>query len=383
MLEYVNRRNTDSMKWDGVEAMFGKSDLLPLWVADMDFRAPSCIGDALRKYIDRGVFGYYKVPESFYEAFINWEKSKHGLEVKRENIRFAPGVVTGFSMCIKMLTDPGDAVLISSPVYYPFARAIRANGCKLTESELVYDRGTYTIDFKDFEEKIVENNVKVYMLCSPHNPVGRVWTEQELETILDICRRHDVIIISDEIHHDFTFGEHRHIPLLGLASDDDEIIMLTAASKTFNLAAFQNSIAVINNPGLMKIWDDFAAGISLRGGNPLGYIAAEAAYREGGAWLDELKDQICDNYKYICSEMARFAPEVVISPLEGTYLAWLDFGSYLKADEIKDFMENKCGLAFDYGEWFGGEMSKSHIRINLATSHEVLEEALKRIESAL
>ena len=383
MLEYIERKDTDSVKWDGLESTFGSDGLLPLWVADMDFRVDEKIRKAVSEYMDRGIYGYYAVPDSYYEAFIGWEQEEHGLKVERDWIRYSPGVVSGFNFALQVLTEPGDAVIVNTPVYYPFLHAVENNNRRLICSELINDGGRYYIDFEDFEERIVKNNVRAFILCSPHNPVSRVWSADELKKLLDICRRHDVAIISDEIHHDLTFFGSVHIPTLTLADENDRIIMFTAASKTFNTAALKNSFAVISNPGLREKWDSFMTGLRINGGNPLGYIAAETAYRFSKPWLAEVKAVIESNYEYIRDEFAAHLPEVCMTPLEATYLAWADFSAYFAPEELQPFMQDKCRLAFDYGSWFGGSRSGSFIRINLATSEKNIKEMVDRIISGI
>lgn len=379
MLKYIDRRGTDCAKWDSLKETFGSDDLLPMWVADMDFRADDSILDAISKYFETGVPGYYKIPDSYYDSFIDWERSEHGLEVDREWIRFSPGVVSGFHMAVKMLTQPGDAVIICTPVYYPFMRAIRNNDCRIVTSELVNENGRYYVDFEDFERRIEENDVKAFIFCSPHNPVSRVWSEGEIRRLLDICRRHDVAVISDEIHHDLVFAGFEHRPTLSVADPGDRIVMLTAASKTFNIAGMQNSFAVIADEELRARWDKLTASIELQNGNAAGYVATEAAYRNGKPWLEEVRDTIYGNYEYIRDKFAEGAPDIRITPLEGTYLAWADLGAYVTADDLKPFIQDKCRLAFDYGYWFGGNDSKTFIRINLATSRDNVEEMVSRI----
>ena len=379
MLKYVDRKNTDCNKWDNLESVFGADGLLPFWVADMDFRVDEHIIRAMHDYVEAGVPGYYKIPDSYFRSFIEWEKNEHGQAVEREWIRFSPGIVIGFHIALQVLTDPGDGVLISTPVYYPFSHAIKNNDRKMIASELVNEGGRYHIDFDDFESKIRDHNVRAFILCSPHNPVCRVWTEDELSQMLDICRRYDVAVIADEIHQDLVFGDNRHIPTLGLSREGDRIIMLAAASKTFNIAALQNSFVVIPDTGLRDEWDRFMTGLRINQGNAMGYVATEAAFKYGKPWLEEVKSAIRDNYDYICREFSENLPKVVMTPLEGTYLAWADFGAYLTPDEIQPFMQDQCGLAFDYGSWFGGDHSGSFIRINLATSRENIEEMIRRI----
>ena len=370
MIEYTERKGTGCIKWDALEETFGTDGLLPLWVADMDFRVDRHITDAVEGYLKRGVFGYEGVSDSYYDAFIEWEKAEHGLSIDREWIRYSPGVVSGFNFALQILSEPGDAVIVTTPVYYPFLRAAENNGRRLICSELMNRGGRYCIDFGDFEQKIISSDVKVFILCSPHNPVSRVWSAEELTELLAICRKHRVAVIADEIHHDLTFGNAVHVPTLSAAAEGDRVIMLTAASKTFNIAAFKNSFVIIKDPEIREEWDRFTAGLSLSSGDPVGYIATEAAYRYGKEWLAEVRDVIYGNYTYLKDCFAEHLPEVRLTPLEGTYLAWADFSAYLKPEELQPFMQDRCRLAFDYGSWFGGDRSGSFIRINLATSRE-------------
>ena len=383
MIRYVDRKHTDCSKWDNLGAMFGREDLQAMWVADMDFRCPDCVIEAIRQYADFGVFGYYKPHESYVQAFLDWEETHHGYRVQRDWVRFAPGVVPAVNWLLQILTEPDEAVIVQTPVYYPFLDAVRNNGRTLVCSDLIDTDGVYTVDFEDFERKITEHGVKLFILSSPHNPVGRVWTPDELRLMLEICRRHGVYVLSDEIHHDLTFDGAVHVPTLSVAKETDRIIMLTAASKTFNIAALKNSFVVIKDPELRDAWDRFVTGLRIGWGNPLGYIACEAAYRYGSPWLSEVKEVIWNNYKYIWDEFSAHLPEVRMTPLEATYLAWADFSAYLAPEEVQPFMQDKCHLAFDYGSWFGGNKSGSFIRINLATSRENIEEAVGRIVSAL
>ncbi len=378
-IKYIDRKNTDCEKWDGLTDMYGQQELLAMWVADMDFQVPETVIRALSDYAHTGVFGYYRTPGSYYDAFIQWEKEVHNFQIQKEWIRFSPGVVSGFYWIVQYMTQPGDAVIVTTPVYYPFLNAVKDNGCQLITSQLVNTDGTYTIDFADFEKKIVEHQVKIFILCSPHNPVGRVWTKAELRQLFEICRRHKVFVISDEIHHDLVYEGQEHIPSLSVGDYDDMMIMLTSPSKTFNLAGCQNSIIVIPNENLRRQWDDFTNRLRVTDGNAFGYIAAEAAYTGGRAWYEEVKEVIYDNYRYMKNVFEKELPDVVVSPLEGTYLAWVDLRNYLKPEEVAEFMQNKCGLAFDYGDWFGGSDFVGFIRMNLATSRENVEIAVQRI----
>lgn len=380
-VKYVNRKNTNCNKWDGQTGMFGEEGLLPLWVADMDFQAPVYVTKALSDYVSQGVFGYYKIPNSYYQAFINWEKQYHSYEVQKEWIRFSPGVVAAFNWITQFMTKPEDSVIVLTPVYYPFLDAVKNNRRSLITSDLINTNGVYTIDFEDFERKITENHVSLFILCSPHNPVGRVWTRDELQTLFDICRKHHVFVISDEIHQDLTFAGNTHIPSFSVGDYDDMMITVTAPSKTFNLAGCQNSVIIIPNDTLRKRWDEYVTGIRIANGNAFGYIAAEAAYSKGREWFDEVKQIIYENYKYVKDTFARKLPEVIVSPLEGTYLCWIDMKAYVKPEDMKEFLQKRCRLALDYGDWFGGERFSSFVRMNLATSKETVEKAMNAITS--
>ena len=381
-IEFVNRRGTDSAKWDDLSGLFGRDDLQPMWVADMDFRSPRCVFAAIEEYLKTGVVGYYNPRDSYNQAFIDWERKYHGYEVQREWLRFSPGVVPAFNWLVQILTAPGDSVLVQPPVYYPFFHAAENNGRKLVRSSLINDHGIYSVDFADFEQRIIQENVKLFILCSPHNPISRVWRREELRTMLDICKKHGVYVISDEIHHDLTFGGSVHIPSAAAGKPgefDDILVTLTANTKTFNLAGFQNSFVIIPSKAIRDKFDAFVNGIHILSGSPFGYIAVEAAYRHGRPWLEQVKEIIYGNYLYARETLQNALPDIAVSPLEGTYLMWIDLGAYLSADTLKDTMENKCRLALDYGEWFGGEMCATHIRMNLATSRELVETAVSRI----
>lgn len=375
---FVDRRNTDCGKWDGLKDTYGRDGLQAMWIADMDFKAPECVLNAISDYIKTGVFGYYKPRESYAEAFIDWERKYHGYEVKKEWVRFSPGVVPAINWFLHFMTNEGDAVIVQTPIYYPFMDGVKHNKRKLIMCDLVNTNGVYTIDFDAFEKQIAENDVKVFIMSSPHNPSGRVWTKEELKTMLDICRKHNVFVIADEIHQDIVFSGTQ-IPAATVGDYDDMLVTLTAASKTFNLAALQNSFIVIPNAELRAKYDEFKEGIRLRQGNPFGYVAAEAAYRYGREWFENVKKIIYGNYLYIKDTFAARLPKAVVTPLEATYLMWIDLGAYVSAENMHDFIQNKCELAFDYGDWFGGERFGTHVRINLATSREMVEKAAERI----
>ena len=380
---YKDRFGTDCNKWDGCEEKFGDEHLLPLWVADMDFEAPSCVKQALKEYVDFGVFGYYQIPNRYYEAFINWEKTYHDYDVKKEWIRFAPGVVPAFNWLIHILTNERDGVLITPPVYYPFKDAVVNNNRTLVESPLMRLEDHYELDYEDFERKIKEQNVKLFIFCTPHNPVGRVWKKEEIVKVLDICKKYGVYVIADEIHQDIIMDGYQKVTAAATGNYDEIMVTLTAATKTFNLAGCQNSIVVIPNESLRKRYDDYLTRLRITGGNAFGYIAVQSAYEGGRKWLDEVLNIIEENYHLMKSILEEKLPKVWIPKLEGTYLMWIDLGAYVSADEIESVIQKDCGLAVDYGSWFGGEAYGTFIRVNLATREENIRLAAEKIVEVL
>lgn len=380
---YKDRLGTDCNKWDGCEEKFGDEHLLPLWVADMDFEAPSCVKQALKEYVDFGVFGYYQIPNRYYEAFINWEKTYHDYDVKKEWIRFAPGVVPAFNWLIHILTNEQDGVLITPPVYYPFKDAVVNNNRTLVESPLMRLEDHYELDYEDFERKIKEQNVKLFIFCTPHNPVGRVWKKEEIVKVLDICKKYGVYVIADEIHQDIIMDGYQKVTAAATGNYDEIMVTLTAATKTFNLAGCQNSIVVIPNESLRKRYDDYLTRLRITGGNAFGYIAVQSAYEGGRKWIDEVLNIIEENYHLMKSILEEKLPKVWIPKLEGTYLMWIDLGAYVSADEIESVIQKDCGLAVDYGSWFGGEAYGTFIRVNLATREENIRLAAEKIVEAL
>ena len=379
---YVDRKGTHCEKWDGLGERFGREDLLALWVADMDFRVPQCVLEAEKDYLDTGVFGYYHPSEGYYQAFMDWEQERHGYSVQREWLRFSPGVVPAINWLIQIFTKPQDRVMVLTPVYYPFLHAVRDNDRTLVACQLVHQDGQYTVDLAAFETAIAENQVRMFIMSSPHNPVSRVWRREELTAMLDICKKHGVLVLSDEIHQDLTFDGHKHIPSATAGDYSHMVITLTAASKTFNLAGCQNAFVVLPDAKLRKEYDAFTKRIHIREGNPFGYIAVEAAYRGGKAWLQQVQEIICNNYGYLREQLAIHLPKACVTPLEGTYLMWVDFAAYLQPEEMERFFEETCGIAVDYGAWFEGD-GQSHIRINLATSRENVEKAFSSILQGL
>lgn len=380
---YKERKNTHSMKWDGCKKKFGDANLLPLWVADMDFEVPGCVKKALEDYVELGVFGYYEPPEEYQRAFIQWEEKYHGYRVKKEWMCFAPGVVPAINWMLHILTEENEGVMIMPPVYYPFCDAIVNNNRKLVENPLIRTEDGYRINYRDFEQKIVENNVKVFIFCSPHNPIGRVWKEEEIKKALDICKKYRVYVIADEIHQDIVMKGYHQTAAATTGDYDDIMVTVTAATKTFNLAGCQNSILIIPNEELRKRYQDYLVRLRIKGGNAFGYIAVQSAYENGREWLEEVLEIIESNYRYMKETLQTALPMVWVSDLEGTYLMWIDLESYIAVGEMEQVIQDKCGLAVDYGAWFGGDEYAGFIRVNLATRRENIEKAAQQIIHAL
>ena len=381
---YTDRRRSDSIKWDGLKQTFGREDLLPLWVADMDFLSPEPVNKALKAATEAKVFGYFSPPEDYFKSFIAWEVSRHGYRVEREWLTAATGVVGSIYQLIQTLTSPGDPVILLVPVYYPFMDAVKNTGRRLVVSELRCEGGRYSIDFDDFAAKVKNEGVKLFIHCSPHNPVGRVWRHEELESLIGICRESGVIIISDEIHHDIILPGYSHIPTATAGGYSDRVITLTSPSKTFNLAGFRNSLVIIENPELRRLYRRQCRESGAGSPGYLDYVAAHAAYTHGGEWLEELLRVIDSNYRLLRDTLSEL-DRLVISELEGTYLAWLDLGGYLEPGEIENFIMDKCGFAPDWGSWFfpGNNFPDTHIRINLATSPENIAAAALRLRDEI
>ena len=379
LVHYVDRRGSACLKWDLLERIYGDKDILSMWVADMDFRCPACVHEAMQEQMRYGAYGYSALHTRFMKAFAQWEKDRQGYAVDLNHLRYAPGVVPAVNWCVETMTQPGDSIMTLPPVYYPFFAAVTANDRKLVLSSLRRSGERYEMDFADMEEKIAGEKVKLLIFCSPHNPVGRVWTREELEKLVALCRKYQVTIVSDEIHQDYVFAPAKHIPLGTL---EPSTVTLTAPSKTFNLAGMQTAVAVIPDDALREKWDAFTKRLHLNSGSTFGYLAGEAAYLHGQDWLEEAKEIIYGNYLYLRQTLLAELPDLVIPPLEGTYLMWVDFGAYVKPQDQKEFFTKKCRLALDYGAWFKGD-GDTFARFNLATSRENVEQAARSVINAL
>lgn len=381
----IDRRNTNSLKYDFAVRRGKPEDILPLWVADMDFRVSQKILDAIHERVEHGIFGYSEVHEGYFEALQQWMKEKHGWNIDRRWLVKTPGVVFAIAMAVQAYTKPGDAILIQKPVYYPFSEIIEDNQRKLVDNTLILgEDGVYHMDLADFERKIVENRVKLFLLCNPHNPVGRVWTREELKDIGEICIRHDVLIISDEIHMDFVYKGHRHQVFADICEDiQTRTITCTSPSKTFNLAGLQVSNIIISDP---KLRQQFRKQINAAGYsqlNTLGLTACEAAYRYGTPWYEELMKYLSENIKYIKGFLKENLPQIRLIEPEGTYLIWLDFRELgLTEEEREDLIVHKAGLWLDSGVMFGPS-GEGFERINIACPRAILEKALTKLAKAI
>lgn len=378
-----SRTGTNSVKYDLGTIRKGRDDLLPLWVADMDFKLPDEILAPLHAFIDHGVFGYRFAGDSYHRAVASWYERRFSWCIDREWMVQTPGVVYAIGTAINAFTEPGDSVVIQQPVYYPFENIIKANGRTLVNNELVYDGIGYRMDFEGFERAIVENDVKLFILCSPHNPVGRVWREDELRHVGDICKNHGVLIVSDEIHADFTYPGHPHRVFTSLSDDYADItITCTAPSKTFNLAGFQIANIVISNPILRGRFRDILNRFGYAGVNSAALVAAQAAYEHGEGWYRELKEYLRGNLRLFNSFLDERLPDVKLIQPEGTYLLWVDFSNWgLADDELDTFITDKGHLWLDAGTMFGTESSQFE-RFNIACSRGTLHQALARLEQA-
>lgn len=380
----IERRNTRSLKYDFAKAFGMPEDVLPLWVADMDFRTSSYIEDALVERVKEGIFGYSDVQTPYFEIVRDWMFRRHGWKPQEDWLVKTPGVVTALAMAVKAYTEPGDAVLIQRPVYYPFSEVVEDNGRRVVSNELYRgEDNRYHIDFEDFEQKIKRNEVKLFLLCNPHNPVGRVWTREELVRLGDICMKYDVIVVSDEIHEDFVF-QGKHQVFAGLKKEyKDRCIVCTSPSKTFNLATMVLSNIFIPNPDLRKRFRKQldAAGISQLG--VMGLIACETAYSRGEEWYLAMLEYVRGNLAFVKKYVAEYLPGVTMTEHEGTYLVWLDFsGTGLSETELEEMVVHKAKLWLDGGGMFG-DSGKGFQRINVACPRCTLEEALERLKEAL
>ena len=370
---YINRRGTHSRKWDGEHLKFSRTDLLPLWVADMDFMMPACIQDAIANYVKTTPLGYTMTNPNYLDAVINWYKCRHNCNLSKDWLTSAPNVITGLMWSIGAFTKTNDTITVLSPVYGAFdtsASDAQRHIVPIAMRRITDNR--YTVDYDAFESTIIQQDVKLFIHCNPHNPVGHVWTEAEMAQLFSICKRHDVLIISDEIHQDLITGPIPFRSALSVSNGAyaDNMITMSSVSKSFNMASLHHAEVIIPNDELRSQYNTYKALVYHTDSDVIAEAAITAAYThpEAETWLNAALTVIRENYEYLCRELLSALPKLRISPMNGTYLAWIDFGAYVMADDMHDIFENQCRIAPSFGEWFGGESYATFVRLNLATS---------------
>lgn len=378
----LNRKDTDCVKWDELESVFGNSDLLPYWVADMDFEVLPELKEAIVKRAEHPTYGYTFPNEDYYNNFIKWNKERNDFHIEKDDIISVPGVVTATSFVIYAFTQKGDKVLLNTPIYNPFFDVIKAHNRELVTSKLILNGDRYEIDWEDFESKL-KDGVKLFILCSPYNPVGRVWTREELERVVKLCKENNVLIFSDEIHSDLVFPGHKHIPTLSISKDAEKItISAMAPSKTFNIAGLKSSMIIVKDARLREELSEaieaFHLGVGL-----FGYKATEVAYGYGGKWADELVEYLYENAKFVVDFFEKNMPKVKAYVPDGTYLMWIDFSAYgLTQEELIEKLKGKARVALNNGQNYGEEDGNGFMRLNIGTTRELLQIGLNRIKEA-
>lgn len=378
----IDRHDTNSIKWDRIADIYKQEDLIPLWIADMDFPAPESVQRAFSDYVAGGIYGYVDFPDSLYQSIIDWENRKHGYALIKEDILFSPGVVPSIGLAVQAFTEPGDAVLINDPVYPPFAAMVRSNDRRLVRNPLLVKDGLFRFDFPEFERQSIEENIKLFILCNPHNPGGRVWEEEELRVIGELCQRHGVLVVSDEIHQDLVFAPSKHHSFQTIDKDFEKFsIILTAATKTFNMAGIKNSMLFVKDGDLRKKLQQLQQETEQDTINTFGMLGTEAAFNGGEEWLVELLAYLKENIDLAC-DFFKEMPKIKLLKPQGTYLLWLDFSAYGMSDkELEKKMIQEAGVVLNAGRTFG-PAGKQHMRLNVACPKETLTQGLERIKAA-
>jgi cysteine-S-conjugate beta-lyase len=379
----VDRHDTNSLKWDKVEDRFGVKDVLPMWVADMDFMSPEPVIKALQKTAAFGIFGYAAPGPSYYEAVERWMAHRHSWPIKREWVVLSPGVVPALNVMVKTFTAPGDEIIVQSPVYHPFFYAIERNGRRVLDSPLVCHDGKYRMDLDDLGKKITPRT-KMVLLCSPHNPVGRVWTREELNALGELCLSRGILVVADEIHHDLLYKGNNHVPFAALSQDfADNSVVCTGASKTFNLPGLHTSNIIIPNDGLRERFCAEMTRSAIGSPNTFGLVATEAAYRHGEEWLDQLMIYLDGNVNFAMEYARHDIPGLKIIRPEGTYLLWMDFrDTRVPGARLRDFICQEARVALDEGTIFGCK-EVGFQRMNIACPRSILHEGMTRIADAI
>ncbi len=388
----VERRGSNSNKWDGAETVFGEKGVLPMWVADMDFQVAEPITRAIMERAEHAIYGYTPSCPSYVEAVVERMKRKYNWKIHPEWVVFTPGVVPALNAAVRAFSRPGDDVVLQGPVYFPFWQTVKNCGCTVLDNRLIFSRGRYRMDYEDLEKKFgprdtgmspVPGRAKMIIFCNPHNPVGRVWTKEEITRMGEIVIRHGGIVISDEIHCELLFKGYKHTPFATISKEfEQNCVVCMAPSKTFNLAGLEASSIIIPNPRLRTEFNNVRAGIQPRP-NVFGFVALEAAYRYGDEWLEQLLDYLQGNLEYLVEYFEKRIPRIKVVKPEGTYLVWLDCrGLGMDAIALKNFMNHKAKVGLDHGYLFG-PTGAGFERLNIACPHKTLEEGLCRIERAV
>ena len=381
--ELIQREGTDSIKYDLRQETFGQSDVIPLWVADMDFRTPGFIVDALSSRLDHNIYGYSFRPAEYFNSIIDWTFKRHKWRIDKDWICFSPGIVPALNLCTLAFTEPGDSIIVQPPVYFPFYSAVEAHGRKLLHNQLIERAGRWEMDF-DQLETLLEHRPKMIIISSPHNPVGRSWSKPEIQRLADFCLANNILILSDEIHCDLVMPDFTHTPL---ASISDEVAAITvtciAPSKTFNLAGLYTSSVIISDPERRRSFNSMIDRLHIGGGNIFGTVASVAAYTSGHEWLGELVAYIDSNAAYVSDFCREYIPEIIVTPLEATYLLWLDCRSFgMTGKELRSFFVKEAGVGMNEGSTFGPG-GEGFMRMNIACPRDTLTRAMKQIELAV
>ncbi len=382
--QIIDRKNTNSLKYDFAAERQKPSDILPLWVADMDFPAPPEVLEEIHRAVSHGIFGYSEVKTDYFDVVHAWFLRHYGWDTREEWLIKTPGVVYAITLAIRALTKEGDGVLIQQPVYYPFSESIRLNHRRLAVNSLRYKNHKYFIDFDDFENKIIAEKVKLFILCNPHNPVGRVWSVEELTQMGDICLKHNVIVISDEIHCDFTYPGFTHTVFANIKEAfAQNSIICTAPSKSFNLAGLQISNLFIENEAIRRKMKSELAASGYSQCNTLGLVACKAAYQYGEPWMKELRSYLSGNLQFVREYLSLHLPKITLVEPQGTYLIWLDFHEMgLSGKELEHLIVHEAKLWLDYGTMFGEE-GEGFERINIACPRQILAQAMEQLKHAV
>ncbi|MGX4584473.1 MalY/PatB family protein [Paenibacillus chitinolyticus] len=379
----IDRTGTASYKWDQSEKLFGRSNILPLWIADMDFEPPKEVVEAIKRRAEHGIYGYTMRPQSYYDAIVGWLSRRHGWRIEQDWLSSSPGVVPALSLAVQTFTQPGDGVILQSPVYYPFYDVIRMNGREVMNNPLILRDGRYEMNF-ELLEKQAAAGAKVLLLCTPHNPGGRVWTRGELERVAEICTKHGLLVVADEIHHDLVFSGHKHVPYASLSEAcAQHSITCIAPSKTFNLAGLRAAAVVIPNADIRRQYNTALKTLSIHMESYFGLTATEVSYTHGDEWLDQLLVYLEGNRDALLAYVTEHLPQVKAMSPEGTYMVWLDCTAISdKPAELKQLMFDKAGVAFVEGSLFG-EKGAGYLRVNLACPRSLLLKALDKFAGAI